>query len=139
MRVKKSLRTPIRKLTSCVSGLKERRLSAQRRRKRGRGGGGHRRCNKLGRTPPLRAAHPQDSSVIRSYHSDLEKERQVDAVSYGERYVEKKTFRYYIWVISIWRSCQNCVNAPKLLVHEHQRDFLLSEFTTDQLMICFCV
>lgn len=77
VRVKKSLRTPIRKLTSCVSGVKERKLCAKRRNKRGRGEGGRRGCNRLGRTPPPRTAHPKDSSVSRSYQADLEKERQV--------------------------------------------------------------
>lgn len=34
----------------------------------------------MGKTPPLRTAHPKDPSVICSYQADLEKERQVDTV-----------------------------------------------------------
>lgn len=77
VRVKKSLRTPIRKLASCVSRVKERKLCAKRRNKRGRGGGGRGGCDRLRRTPPPRTAHPKDPSVIRSYQADMEKERQV--------------------------------------------------------------
>ncbi|KAI3360506.1 hypothetical protein L3Q82_002393 [Scortum barcoo] len=40
VKVKKSLRTPIRKLTSCVPEMKERKLCAKHRNKRVRGGGG---------------------------------------------------------------------------------------------------
>ncbi|AWO96529.1 Hypothetical protein SMAX5B_011851 [Scophthalmus maximus] len=80
VRVKKSLRTPIRKLTSCVSGVKQQKLCAKPRNKRcrGRGGrGGRGGCEKFGKTPPLRTAHPKDPTVIRPYQADLEKERQV--------------------------------------------------------------
>ncbi|CAB1445944.1 unnamed protein product [Pleuronectes platessa] len=78
LRVKKSLRTPIRKLTSCVSGMKQEKLCAKPRDRRGRGGGGGRRgCRRSGKTPPLRTAPPKDPTVICSYQADLEKERQV--------------------------------------------------------------
>lgn len=80
VRVKKSLRTPIKKLTSCVSGLKERRLCAKPRYKRGRGGGGRGGCNRFVRTRPLRSAHLKEPSIIRPYQAELEKERQVDTV-----------------------------------------------------------
>lgn len=80
VRLKKSLRTPIKKLTSCVSGLKARKLCAKRRNRRGRGGGGRGGCSGLGRTPPLRTAHPRDPIIIRSYQADLEKERQVSHI-----------------------------------------------------------
>lgn len=79
VRVKKSLRMPIRKLTSCVSGMKETKSCAKRKNRR-RGG-----CYSLGKTPPLRTAHPKDPSVIRSYQADLEKQRQVDTCSGGGR------------------------------------------------------
>lgn len=78
VRMKKFLRMPIRKLTSCVSGVKERKLCAKPRNRRGRGGRGGR--NRQWRTPPPRRAHPKDPSVIRSYQLDLEKERRVVAV-----------------------------------------------------------
>lgn len=78
VRVKKSLRKPVRKLTSCVTGVKVRKLCAKRRNKRGRGAVGRGGCSKLGRTPPRHIAHAKDASVIRSYQADLEKERQVD-------------------------------------------------------------
>lgn len=69
VRVKRSLRTPIRRLTGCVTGVKERKLCAKRRNRRGGGGG----C----KTPRLRTAQAKDATVIRSYQEDLEKERQV--------------------------------------------------------------
>ncbi|KAK5599884.1 hypothetical protein CRENBAI_014483 [Crenichthys baileyi] len=77
VRVKKSLRSPIRKLTSCVIGEEEKRLCARRRGKKGRG---HRGCNILGKTPPLQGSNLKDPSIIRSYQADLDKERQVDEV-----------------------------------------------------------
>ena len=133
VRLKKSLRTPIRKLTSCVSGVKERRWSAKHRRKKCRGRGGQRRCNMLGCTPPLRAAHPQASSVIRSYQKDLEKERQVDTESCGERSgLPTDT------TCSLWKSEKNWWRPQTRPVFEHQTDFLslkLSEFTTSVLII----
>lgn len=83
LRVKKSLGMPIRKLASCVSGMKERKICAKRRNRRGGRG-----CSSLGKTPSFRAAHPKDPSVIRSYQADLEKERQVDSVE--RQHVEVK-------------------------------------------------
>lgn len=73
---KKLLRLPIRKLTSCVAGLKEKRL-----RPRGKKGRGRRGCNILGK---LQASNLKDPSIIRSYQADLEKERQVDAVNHDK-------------------------------------------------------
>lgn len=71
MRIKKCLRTPIRKLTGCVTGAREKRLCAKRRRKRGRGHG-----DVFGKTPPRRGPKPREPSVVMSYRADLEKERQ---------------------------------------------------------------
>ncbi|KAM6995218.1 complexin-3-like [Tautogolabrus adspersus] len=91
-RVKKSMRTPMRKLTSCVSGAKERRLCASHRNKRGRGGGG--RCNRLGsRSPPLRNAHYKDPAVIRSYQTDLEKERRLREEMNAQKNAERAAMR----------------------------------------------
>ncbi|KAA8591667.1 hypothetical protein FQN60_017041 [Etheostoma spectabile] len=78
VRVKKTLRTPIRKLTSCVSGVKERELCAKRRKRRGRDGRARGGCNRLGRTPPLQPSHPKEPSIICSYQADLEMERQAN-------------------------------------------------------------
>ncbi|XP_047453603.1 complexin-3-like [Mugil cephalus] len=93
VRVKKSLRTPIRKLTGCVSGVKERKLCAKRRNKRGRGGGGRRGCSAAGKTPSVRAAHPRDPSIIRSYQADLEKERKLREAMNAQKNAERATMR----------------------------------------------
>ncbi|XP_073340729.1 complexin-3-like [Pagrus major] len=92
VRVKKSLRTPVRKLTSCVSGVKERRLCAKPRNRRGRGGGGRGGCNRSGRTPPLRTAQPKDPSV-RLYQADLEKERQLREAMNAQKNAERAAMR----------------------------------------------
>ncbi|XP_076594309.1 complexin-3-like isoform X2 [Chaetodon auriga] len=93
VRAKKSLRTPIRRLTSCVSGVKERKLCAKRRNMTGRGGGGRGTCNRLGRTPPLRTAHPKDPAVICSYQADLEKERQLREAMNAQKNAERAAMR----------------------------------------------
>ncbi|XP_071325714.1 complexin-3-like [Trachinotus anak] len=93
VRVKKSLRTPIRKLTSCVSGLKEQKLCAKPRNKRVRGQGGRGGCKRFGRTPPLRTAHPKDPSVIRSYQADLEKERQQREATNAQKNAQRAAMR----------------------------------------------
>ncbi|KAM3614908.1 uncharacterized protein V6R79_020724 [Siganus canaliculatus] len=94
VRVKKSLRTPIRKLTSCVS---QKKLCAKRRDKRGRsgGGGGGRGGgrSRTGRTPPLRTAHPKDPSVMRTYQSDLEKERKLREAMNAQKNAERAAMR----------------------------------------------
>lgn len=72
LRVKKSLKKPIRKLTSCVL-VEEKRLCDKRRPTRGRGGSNKSRKN----NPTIQSAHPRNSAMIRSYQTDLEKERQV--------------------------------------------------------------
>ncbi|KAM4600936.1 cytochrome P450 11C1 [Polymixia lowei] len=79
--VKKSLRFPIRKLTSCVSGVKEREVLTKHRNKRGRGGGA------------LRSAHTKDPSVIRSYQADLEKERQLRETMNAQKNAERAAMR----------------------------------------------
>lgn len=89
MRVKRSLSAPIKKLSSCVSGLKGRRLRAKRsnRYRRGRGGrggggrgGGGVGGNRSGRTPPPSQRNPQPV-ILCSYQADLEKQRQVDNIN----------------------------------------------------------
>lgn len=75
-RVKKSLRSPIRSLTSCVTGGGKKRLCARQRVKRG---SSYRGCRVLRKTPPF--PDLKDPSVFRSYQADLEKERQVEAVN----------------------------------------------------------
>lgn len=79
-RVKKSLRAPIKKLANCVSGLKGRGARVKRWNKSDRGRGGRGGCRQSRRTPPFRAARAREPMVVRSYHADLEKERQVGGV-----------------------------------------------------------
>ncbi|KAM9852091.1 cytochrome P450 11C1 [Aulostomus maculatus] len=93
VRVKKSLRRPIRRLSSCVLGVKERKLCAKHRNKRSRGGGGRGRCNRLGKTPPLGVGHTRDASVIRSYQADLEKERQLRETMNAQKNAERAAMR----------------------------------------------
>lgn len=76
-RVRRSLRAPIKKLASCVSGLKGRRPGAKRWTKRARGGGGRGGWSRPVKTPPVRVARTKEPMVIHSYQADLEKERQV--------------------------------------------------------------
>lgn len=94
-RLKKSLRSPMRRLTSCVAGPKEKRLCARPRGKKGRD---KRRCNILGKTPPLKASKLKDPSMIRSYQADLEKQRQVDTVrnKEGSTYTFFEKY-WYLW------------------------------------------
>ncbi|XP_008290473.1 complexin-3-like [Stegastes partitus] len=94
VRVKKSLRTPIRKLSSCVSGVKDRRLTAKRRSSRcRRGAGGRAGCSRTRRAPPPRAQHPRDPPVLRSYRADLEKERQLREATNAQKNAERAAMR----------------------------------------------
>uniref|UniRef100_A0A7N8XGJ8 Uncharacterized protein n=1 Tax=Mastacembelus armatus TaxID=205130 RepID=A0A7N8XGJ8_9TELE len=89
--VKKSLRTPVRKLTSCVSGVKER--------------------SSLGKTPPLRTAPPKDPSVIRSYQADLEKERKLREVMNAQKNAERAAMRAHFrrkYQLSEKQQVKNC-------------------------------
>ncbi|KAM3873204.1 complexin-3 [Diretmus argenteus] len=86
--MKKSLRVPIRKLTSCVSGVKEREVMAKCRSKRSRGG-----CNRSVKSPRLRTAHTKDPSVICSYQADLEKERQLREAMNAQKNAERAAMR----------------------------------------------
>ncbi|XP_054597369.1 complexin-3 [Nothobranchius furzeri] len=90
VRFKKSLRMPIRKLASCVTEAKERRLRAKRRAKRGRG---QRGGNVSRKTPSLRGAKPKDPSVLRSYQADLEKERKVREATNAEKNAQRAAMR----------------------------------------------
>ncbi|XP_042345971.1 complexin-3 [Plectropomus leopardus] len=89
VRVKKSLRAPMRKLTSCVSRVKEKKLCARRRNRRSRGGG----CNRLGRTPPPRTSQHRDPPIICSYQADLEKERQQREAMNAQKNAERAAMR----------------------------------------------
>ncbi|KAM4581373.1 uncharacterized protein PAE49_005937 [Odontesthes bonariensis] len=93
VRVKKSLRRPIRKLTGCVSGAKGRWLCAKRRRKRSRGTRGRGGCSMLGKTPPLRSAPPKDPTVIRPYQIELEKKRQLREAMNAQKNAERAAMR----------------------------------------------
>ncbi|CAG6015325.1 unnamed protein product [Menidia menidia] len=91
LRVKSSLRTPIRKLAGCVSGAKGRRLCAKRRRTRS--GGGFRGGKVPGKTPPLRAAPPRDPTVVRSYQAELEKKRKLREAMNAQKNAERAAMR----------------------------------------------
>lgn len=93
MRLKNSLSMPIRKLTSCVSEVKGKKLCAKRRNKWGRGGGSRGGCAKLGKTPPPRAAHPKDLSIICSYQAELEKERKLREAMNAQKNAERAAMR----------------------------------------------
>ncbi|XP_074539019.1 complexin-3-like [Halichoeres trimaculatus] len=94
VRVKKSMKTPIRKLTSCVSGVKERRLCARPRNKRSRGGGERGGCNRLGRrTSHQRSAQHKKPAVIPSYQADLEKERRQREAMNAQKNAERAAMR----------------------------------------------
>ncbi|KAF3691990.1 Complexin-3 Precursor [Channa argus] len=88
VRVKKSLRTPIRKLTSCVSGTKERKFCDKIRNRTSRG-----RCHRLGTTPPFQSGQPKAPSVIRSYQADLEKERKLREAMNAKKNAERAAMR----------------------------------------------
>ncbi|KAM9309996.1 uncharacterized protein KZ484_025932 [Pholidichthys leucotaenia] len=92
VKLKNSLRTPIRKLTSCVSGVKEKRLCDKRRIKRRRAGGGGNRMG-LGKTPPPQTAYTKDSLVIRWYQADLEKQRQLREAMNTQKKAERAAMR----------------------------------------------
>uniref|UniRef100_A0A087XI33 Complexin 3a n=1 Tax=Poecilia formosa TaxID=48698 RepID=A0A087XI33_POEFO len=89
-RLKKSLRSPIRRLTSCVAGPKEKRLCARPRGKKGRG---KRRCNILGKSPPLKASKLKDPSVVRSYQADLEKQRKLREAMNTQKNAQRAAMR----------------------------------------------
>ncbi|XP_034029547.1 cytochrome P450 11B, mitochondrial [Thalassophryne amazonica] len=74
VRVKKSLRTPIRKLTSCVSEVKEKKRCTKRRNKRCRGGRGE--CNRLRKTLAPRHAHAKDPLFNWTYLCFIRKPRE---------------------------------------------------------------
>ncbi|XP_068425574.1 complexin-3-like [Clinocottus analis] len=96
VRRKRFLKTPIKKLRSWVSGVKERKLFAKYNNKRGRGRrgrGGRGGSKRAGRTPPLRTSHPKDPSIICSYQVDLEKERQLREAMNAQKNAERATMR----------------------------------------------
>lgn len=94
--VKKSLRKPIRTLTSCVTGAEDRRLCPKRRRRQSRGGGGRGGCNRLRKT--CYSGQPKDPSSTRSYQADLDKERQVvEKSSRTQRLMRKVSHVIVLW------------------------------------------
>ncbi|XP_059196110.1 complexin-3-like [Centropristis striata] len=111
VRMKKSLRRPIRRLTSCVSGVKERRLCAKRKSRRSRGGRGRGGCNRLGRTPPPHRSHPKEPPVTCSYQADLEKERQLREAMNAQKNAERAAMRAH------FRSKYQLSESPKDTSH----------------------
>nr|XP_040021575.1 complexin-3-like [Gasterosteus aculeatus aculeatus] len=93
LRVRNWLRTPIGRLTSWGSKVKERKLCAKRRKKRGRFWRGRGRCHRFGRTPPPRTAQPKDLSIICSYEKDLEKERKLREATNAQKNAERAAMR----------------------------------------------
>ncbi|KAM4568350.1 uncharacterized protein V3H82_012553 [Fundulus diaphanus] len=89
-RVKKSLRSPIGKLTSCVTPAKEKSLYGRHRGKKGRG---HSGCNILGRPHPFQAPNLKDPAIIRSYQADLEKQRQLREAMNAEKNAQRAAMR----------------------------------------------
>ncbi|XP_041708792.2 complexin-3-like [Coregonus clupeaformis] len=79
--VKQSLAVPMKKLSSCVTGVKEREVWARRRAKRWTGG--------VKSTPP-RMGH---TYVIRSYQTDLEKERKLREALNAQKHAERAAMR----------------------------------------------
>uniref|UniRef100_A0A3B3BS77 Complexin-3-like n=1 Tax=Oryzias melastigma TaxID=30732 RepID=A0A3B3BS77_ORYME len=73
--VKKSLRKPIRTLTSCVTGAEDR-----------RGG-----CNRLRKT--CYSGQPKDPSSTRSYQADLDKERKQREAMIAQKNAERAAMR----------------------------------------------
>ncbi|KAK0139119.1 Complexin-4 [Merluccius polli] len=99
--VRKSLRVPIRKLSSCVSGEKEEEVLAKRRQRLSRegsgggvGGGGRGVHGRPGRSAPLRAAaHPREPAALPSYQADLDKERQQREALNAQKNAERAAMR----------------------------------------------
>eukprot|EP00063_Salmo_salar_P064063 XP_014038898.1 PREDICTED: complexin-3-like [Salmo salar] len=79
--VKQSLAVPMKMLSSCVTGVKEREVWARRRAKRGTGG--------VKSSPPRTG----QTSVIRSYQTDLEKERKLREALNAQKHAERAAMR----------------------------------------------
>ncbi|XP_061530215.1 complexin-3-like [Phycodurus eques] len=94
-RVKKSLRAPIRKLTSCVSTMSNRKLCAKRRYHRARRGGGQGGCGRSRKAPPRRTADAEYPPVVRSYQADLEKERKLREAMNAQKNAERAAMRVH--------------------------------------------
>ncbi|XP_061918455.1 complexin-3-like [Entelurus aequoreus] len=91
-RVKKSLRTPVRKLTGCLGGLRDRKLCGGNKRRRrgggrGRGGGPSRSAKK----PPFGKTDTRRPS--RSYQADLDKQRRLGEDKNAKKNSERAAMR----------------------------------------------
>ncbi|XP_057691336.1 complexin-3-like [Corythoichthys intestinalis] len=91
-RVKKSLRAPIKRLTSCVSTMSKRKLCAKRWNHRARGTRGRGGYDKK-RNVPLRRTPVKYPSVLRSYQADLEKERKLREATNAQKNAERAAMR----------------------------------------------
>ncbi|CAF97876.1 unnamed protein product [Tetraodon nigroviridis] len=92
-RVRRSLRAPIKRLASCVSGLKGRRPGAKRWKKRSRGGGGRGGWSRPARAPPVRVARAKEPVVVRSYQAELEKERKLREAANARKNAQRAAMR----------------------------------------------
>ncbi|KAM8868909.1 LOW QUALITY PROTEIN: cytochrome P450 11C1 [Spinachia spinachia] len=93
LRAKNWLKTPIGRLTSWVSKVKERKLCAKRRKKRGRVWRERGPCPRFGRKPPLRTAQHKDLSIMRPYQEELEKERKLREAVNAQKNAERAAMR----------------------------------------------
>ncbi|KAK1895956.1 Complexin-3 [Dissostichus eleginoides] len=91
--VKKSLKKPLRVMTSCVSGVKERRLCAKPRIRWSRGGRGRGGGSSLRRSRHLQKSKTKDPSIFKSYNEDLEKERKQREAMNAQKNAERAAMR----------------------------------------------
>ncbi|KAF7663614.1 hypothetical protein LDENG_00205370 [Lucifuga dentata] len=67
VKMQNSLKTPIRKLTSCVSGVKERKVFSKYRNQRSRGGGGRRRACSRKQREAMNAQKNAERAAMRAH------------------------------------------------------------------------
>ncbi|XP_063055948.1 complexin-3-like [Engraulis encrasicolus] len=87
--VKKKLSVPVRKFTSCVSGVKERDLWGKCRGKVTRRGKGGRNMRSTGH----RSSHLQDPYAKRAYQADLDRERKQREPMNSQKNAERAAMR----------------------------------------------
>ncbi|KAL2084726.1 hypothetical protein ACEWY4_020244 [Coilia grayii] len=87
--VKKKLSVPVKKFTSCVSGVKERDIWGKYRGKLGRRGKAGRNTRSTGHRP----VHLQDPCTRRAYQADLERERKQREAMNAQKNAERAAMR----------------------------------------------
>ncbi|XP_019737124.1 complexin-3-like [Hippocampus comes] len=91
-RVKKSLRAPIRRLSSCMCTVSNRKWFAKSRTNRFPHPGGRGRCGRSGKAPPRRTPSKYPS-VVRAYQADLDKERKLRKATNAQKNAERAAMR----------------------------------------------